>query len=91
MTVQSILTKLRNQFKLSAAEVDRQELCQSAVIAAAAIVSTVQMADGLMERIICFVEENSEAQITKIEKEIRWQEQRQTVFEKSRFDICLFM
>ena len=71
MVVQSILAKLRHHFHLSAAEVARQDLNQTAVIATAAIVPDQKTADQLSERIIHFIEENCEAQITDICTEIR--------------------
>lgn len=71
MIVKSILAKIRNKFQVSAAEVEDQDIHQSIVIGVAFIVPHNALADSIMEEIVHFVEENTEAEIVKEEREIR--------------------
>ena len=71
MVVKSILAKIRNKFQVSAAEVADQDIHQSAVIGIAAIVPHNAQADHIMDEIVNFVEENTEAEIVAEEREIR--------------------
>ena len=71
MIVKSILAKLQNRFRVSAAEIEEQDTHQIIVIGVAAIVPHNAQADSLMESISRFVEENCEAEIIDEEREIR--------------------
>lgn len=71
MIVKSLLAKLRNHFQVSAAEVEDQGIHQSIVIGVAAIVPHSTQADSLMDQIVSFVEQNTEAEIVLEEREIR--------------------
>lgn len=71
MVVKSLLAKIRNKFQVSAAEVEDQDIHQSIVIGVAAIVPHKAQADSMMEAVMDFVEENTEAEILEEEWEIR--------------------
>lgn len=71
MVAKSLLAKLRNKFQVSAAEVGNQDVHQSLAIAVAAIVPHSAQADSLMDGIVRFIEQNTEAQIVGEEREIR--------------------
>ena len=71
MIVKSLVAKLQNKFRVSAAEIDEQDVHQIIVIGAAAIVPYNAMADSLMDEISLFVEENCEAEILEEAREIR--------------------
>ncbi len=71
MIVKSLLTKLRNTFHVSAAEIDEQDTHQIIVIGIAAVVPHQAMADSLMEQISLFVEENCEAEILEETRDLR--------------------
>ena len=71
MIVKSLITRLQNQFHLSAAEIGEQDTHQFILIGAAAIVPHNAMADRLTAEMTRFIEENTEAEIIDIEKEIR--------------------
>lgn len=71
MVVKSLIAKLQNQFRVSAAEIDEQDTHQLIVIGAAAIVPHPAMADSLMEEISQFVEENTDAEVLDEIREIR--------------------
>ncbi|MCI8516648.1 MAG: DUF503 domain-containing protein [Hungatella sp.] len=69
--VKSILAKVRNKFQASAAEAADQDVHQSIVIAVASIAAHSAQADGIMDEIVRFVEQNTEAEIVGEEREIR--------------------
>ena len=71
MVVKSLLAKIRNKFQVSAAEVEDQDVHQSIVIGVASIVPHSAQADSMMEKIIKFIEENTEAEIVAEERELR--------------------
>ena len=71
MIVKSLLSKLRNKFQVSAAEIKDQDVHQSIIIGIAAIVPHNAQADSMMEEIVQFVEETTEAEILEEEREIR--------------------
>ena len=71
MIVKSLLAKIRNKFQVSAAEVEDQDVHQSIVIGAAAIVPHSAQADSMMEEIINFIEFNTDAELIHEEWEIR--------------------
>ncbi len=68
MVVKSLCARLRNKFNVSAAEVAAQDLHQTIVIGVA---GTVALADSVSDHVIAFIEENTEAEITEIGREIR--------------------
>ena len=71
MIVKSLVAKLQNRFRLSAAEIGEQDVHQIIVIGAAAIVPHNALADSLMDEISLFVEQNTEAEILEETREIR--------------------
>ena len=71
MVVKSLLGKLSNQFKISVAEIDAQDVHKTIVIGVAAIVENNKKADQMEEAIIDFIEMNTEAVIVDIVSEIR--------------------
>ncbi|QEY34809.1 DUF503 domain-containing protein [Caproiciproducens galactitolivorans] len=71
MVVKSILNKVRNRFPVSAAETGLQDVHQTAVIGVACVAGTVSQADSILDHVIGFIEENTDAQITNIARGIR--------------------
>ena len=71
MIVKSLLSRLRNTFHVSAAEVGEQDIHQIILVGVAALVPDRALADSLMEEISRFVEENCEAEILEEHREIR--------------------
>lgn len=71
MIVKSLVSKLQHKFNVSAAETDEQDVHQTVVISAAAIVPHRAFADSIMDDISQFVENNTEAEIIDEEREIR--------------------
>jgi len=70
MVIKSLLSKLRNKFNVSAAEVGEQDIHQTIVIGVAAVVPHAAQADSVMEEIQYFIEESTEAEIIGMEREI---------------------
>lgn len=71
MIVKSLLARIRNQFHVSAAEVEEQDTHQIIVIGIASIAAYNTQAESIMEEIIQYVEQNTDAEVMNIEKEIR--------------------
>ena len=71
MVVKSLVSRLQNRFRASAAEIGEQDTHQILVVGVAAIVPHSAMADSLMDEISLFVEENCEAEILDEQREIR--------------------
>lgn len=70
MEVKSILQKTQHHFHISAAEVDYQEVQQTAAIAFAIVTCTVGKADQILQNIIHYVQEHTQAEITNIDRMI---------------------
>ena len=71
MMVKSLIGKIRSRYAVSAAEIDEQDIHQTIVIGVAAIVAHTAQADSMMDDILAFVENNTEAEIVSAEREIR--------------------
>lgn len=69
MVVRSIVQKLKNKFNISVSEVDEQDIHQKIVIGIAGICEDSAKEDSTMEKIITFIEENTDAEIVDIEKD----------------------
>ena len=71
MVVKSLLGKIRSRYAVSAAETAEQDIHQTVVIGVASIAAHAAQADSMMEDILAFVEENTEAEIVSVEREMR--------------------
>lgn len=67
MVIRSIIDKTKHKFNISIAEVDDQDLHQSIVIGIACVSTSKRHADSIIQNVINFIEENTEAVISKIE------------------------
>jgi uncharacterized protein len=70
MVVKSICAKVRNQFNVSVAEIEEQDIHQIAVIGIAGIAGDKAQADSVIDHVINFVEGNTEGEIVSVEREI---------------------
>lgn len=70
MVVKSLLAKVRNQFNVSAAEVEEQDLHQIAVLGFAGIAGDRAQADSILEQVFNFIESNTEGEVVITEREI---------------------
>jgi uncharacterized protein YlxP (DUF503 family) len=63
MIVKSLKTRIRNDFEISASEVDGQDLLQRARIGVAAVGPEQAPLDALLQHVLRFVEENLDGEI----------------------------
>ena len=70
MIVKSLIAKSRNKFNISVAEVDMQDVHQVIVIGFSAVSNSKSHLDDITENVIAFFENNTDAVIIDIEKEI---------------------
>ena len=68
MAVKSVLQTTQHHFHVSAAEVDYQEVQQSAAIAFAVVTCTVGQANQVLQNIIDYVQAHTQAEITNIDR-----------------------
>lgn len=71
MIVKSILGRVQNKFNVSIAEIAKQDTHQTIVLGLAFVVASTAQADSITDHILTFIEENTEAEITDVEREIR--------------------
>ena len=71
MVVKSLLGKIRSRYAVSAAETAEQDIHQTVVIGVASIAAHAAQADSMREDILAFGEENPEAEIVSVEREMR--------------------
>ena len=70
MVVKSICAKAGNKFNISVAEVEKQDVHQSIVIGIACVTDETSHADSILDNVLNFIEENTEAEVISVEREI---------------------
>jgi hypothetical protein len=71
MIVRSLTGKISNKFNVSVIESDDQDLHQSIVLGIACVAGSIALADSMIDHLIDFIENNTEAEITDIRREMR--------------------
>ena len=71
MELQRLISKVKNKFNVSIAEVQMQDNHKIIVIGMAVVTNDSSHLDSILDNIISFVEENTEARILSIEREFR--------------------
>ncbi len=66
MIVKSLIQRTRNKFNVSIAEIEEQDYYQTIVIGVACVSSARVHANTVLDGVIRFIEENTEAEITDI-------------------------
>ena len=69
MVVKSLLSRIRNKFNVSAAEIDEQDTHQILVLGFAAVAANAAQADSILENVQHFIEANTDAQIVSLHTE----------------------
>jgi len=69
MIVQSLKTRIRREFQVSAAEVADQDLLQRACLGVAAVGGEQPPLDALLQHVLHFVEENLDGQVLEYRNE----------------------
>jgi hypothetical protein len=70
MVVKSICAKASNKFNISIAEVAEQDVHQTIVIGIACVTDETSHCNSILDNVLYFIEENTEAEIVKIDREI---------------------
>ena len=70
MIVKSVISKTKNKFNVSIAEVEMQDIHQSIVIGVACISNNTKQADSIIQNVVNYIEGNTEAIVQNIETEI---------------------
>ena len=70
MIVRSITQKLKNKFNISVNEVGSQDIHNYITIGISSICATTAQVDSTYENIINFVEENTDAELMNIKREV---------------------
>ena len=63
MVIKSLMDRMKNKFNVSVAEVDEQDNHKIAVIGFACVTNEVKHADSMLNNILNFIEDNTEAEI----------------------------
>lgn len=71
MIVKSLIAKIRNQLNVSVAEVEDQDVHQSIVLGLACVAGNTALADSIMDHVLTFIENNTEAEIIAVRREVR--------------------
>jgi hypothetical protein len=69
MVLKSILAKTRSKFNISVAETAEQDRIQTAIITYACVAANTALADSITEKVIRFVENNTDARVSVLRKE----------------------
>jgi len=69
MVVKSICGKVANKFNISVAEVAEQDVHQTIVIGLACVTDAVSHCDSILDNVLAFIEDSTEAEIMEIERE----------------------
>ena len=70
MIVKSIIAKVRNRFNVSIAETDEQDKHQIVVLGIACVTNEAVLANGTLDKVIAFIEANTDAEALDIRREI---------------------
>ena len=70
MVVKSLVEKTRHKFNISIAEVDKQDIHREAEIGFACVTNSRPLADSIIDNVIRFMENNTEAEIEEVFREI---------------------
>lgn len=70
MVLKSLMEKTRHKFHISIAEVDTQDIHQILTIGFACVSNETQHVEQMMEKVIDFMEQNTEAELLDIQREI---------------------
>ena len=71
MVVKSIVSKVQNKFNVSISEIDAQDIHQTIILGVACVADAVKIVDRMIDTVITFIENHTEAEILEIQREIR--------------------
>ncbi len=70
MVLKSLMDRMKNKFNISVAEIDEQDNHKIAVIGFACVTNETSHANSMIDKVINFIENNTEAEIEDTFKEI---------------------
>lgn len=70
MVVKSLCAKARNKFNVSIAEVEEQDIHQIVALGISVVSTDMRQTESILDEVVRFIESNTEAEITNIEREI---------------------
>jgi uncharacterized protein YlxP (DUF503 family) len=70
MVVKSISAKVRNQYNVSIAETEEQDIHQIAVLGFAGVAGDRAQADSIVDHVLNFIESNTEGEVISVHREI---------------------
>lgn len=70
MIVRSLLGKVRSKFSISIAEVEAMDVHQTVIIGLSIVTNEAKAAGTVIDQIISYIEEHTEAELLDIEREI---------------------
>jgi len=70
MVVKSIIERAKHKFNISIAEIDRQDIHKNIVIGFACVTNDASHANSIIENVVTFIENNTDAVIDDVEIEI---------------------
>lgn len=71
MVVKSIIAKTQNKFNVSIAEVAEQDTLQTIILGIACVAGSIRQVDSILDQVINFIGNNTEADILDLLREIR--------------------
>ena len=71
MIVKSLLGRVKNKFNVSIAEIAEQDRHQTIVLGVAFVAASTAQADSITDHVLDFIEENTEAEVVDVNREIR--------------------
>lgn len=71
MTVKSVIAKIRNKFNVSVAETDENDVHQTIVLGVACVAGDTAQGDSILDHVLYYMEEITEAEITRVTREVR--------------------
>jgi uncharacterized protein len=71
MVVKSVIAKVQNKFHVSIAEVAENDVHQTIVLGVACVAGDTSQGNSILDHVLNFIEENTEAEITEIQREVR--------------------
>lgn len=69
MIIKSLIAKTRHTFNIAIAETDQQDTHQTVVLGIACVTSSVSHADSMIDHVITYIENHTEAEIISIDRE----------------------
>ena len=71
MEIKSLIARTENKFKVAIAEVDAQDVHQTMVLGIACVTQDTAMADRVLDKVIDYIEQSTEAEIVDVFREGR--------------------